>query len=156
MKMADAYLLCRKCSVFIIYIPCYGQVLLNFKISNKMAKQYIGSQEHFEDDIDAYYDKKEQMEQMERDLILTDELANSNNALLPVVVFLPTTKLPEREYEDEPESVEVGVMIEGEHFTAYYNYDDEYWWVHFGGITAGHQKLDDYDVEGWYYLAKNN
>ena len=27
-----------------------------------MAKQYIGSQEHFEDEINAYYDKKEQME----------------------------------------------------------------------------------------------
>ncbi len=27
-----------------------------------MAKQYIGSQEHFEDEIDAYYDKKEEME----------------------------------------------------------------------------------------------
>jgi len=27
-----------------------------------MAKQYIGSQEHFEDEINAYYDQKEQME----------------------------------------------------------------------------------------------
>ena len=34
------------------------------------------------------------------DLILTDEVANSNNALLPAVVFLPDTKLPEKEYEE--------------------------------------------------------
>ena len=27
-----------------------------------MAKQYIGSQEHFEDEVNAYYDRKEQME----------------------------------------------------------------------------------------------
>ena len=37
-----------------------------------MAKEYIGSQEHFEDEVNAYYDQKEQMErdmheQMERD-----------------------------------------------------------------------------------------
>ena len=86
----------------------------------------------------------------------TNQSPNSANALLPAVVFLPDTKLPEKEYEDEPESVEVGVMIEGEHFTAYYYYDDEYWLVHFGGTAVGHRKLDDYDVEGWYYLAKNN
>ena len=49
------------------------------------------------------------------DLILTDEVANSNNAMLPAVVFLPDEKVPEREYEDEEESVEVGVIIEGEH-----------------------------------------
>jgi hypothetical protein len=88
------------------------------------------------------------------DLILTDEVANSNNALLPAVVFLPDTKLPEKEYGDEPESVEVGVIIESEHFKAYYNHDDEHWWVHYGGLTVGHQKLDYYDVEGWYYLGK--
>ena len=27
-----------------------------------MVKNYIGSQEHFEDEINAYYDQKEQME----------------------------------------------------------------------------------------------
>ena len=27
-----------------------------------MAKEYIGSQEHFEDEVNAYYDQKEQME----------------------------------------------------------------------------------------------
>ena len=32
-----------------------------------MAKNYLGSQEHFEDEINAYYDQKEQREQMERD-----------------------------------------------------------------------------------------
>ena len=85
-----------------------------------------------------------------------DETVNATigNTVLPAVVFLPKTKLPEKEYEDEPESVEVGVVIEGEHFTAFYNYDDQHWWVDFGGITVGHRKLDDYDVEGWYYLAK--
>lgn len=82
--------------------------------------------------------------------------ASIGNTVLSAVVFLPKTKLPENEYEDEPESVEVGVMIEGEHFTAFYNYDDKHWWVDFGDITVGHIKLDDYDVEGWYSLAKNN
>ena len=82
------------------------------------------------------------------------ELSSSEKIKRNMEVFSPTTKLPEREYEDEPESVEVGVMIEGEHFTGYYNYDDEYWWVHFGSNTVGYRKLDDYDVEGWYYLAK--
>ena len=76
------------------------------------------------------------------------------NTVLPAVVFLPKTKLPEREHENEPESIKVGVIIESEHFTAFYNYDDKHWWVHFGGITVGHRKLDDYEVEGWYYLAK--
>ena len=78
------------------------------------------------------------------------------NTVLPAVVFLPKTKLPEKEHENEPESIEVGVIIESEHFTAFYNYDDKHWWVHFGGIIVGHRKLDDYEVEGWYYLAKNN
>ena len=27
-----------------------------------MAKEYIGSQEHFEDEVNAYYDQKEKME----------------------------------------------------------------------------------------------
>jgi len=88
------------------------------------------------------------------DLKLTNEAANSNNAMLPAVVFLPDNKLPEREQEDEPESVEVGVIIESEHFKAYYDHDRESWWVDWGGITVGHRLLDDYDVEGWYYLAK--
>ena len=52
-----------------------------------MAKNYLGSQEHFEDEINAYYDQKEQMEremqkqyekammeQMERDYYEQQEL----------------------------------------------------------------------------------
>jgi len=39
-----------------------------------MAKEYIGSQEHFEDVVNAYYDQKEQMErdmqqQYEKDMM---------------------------------------------------------------------------------------
>jgi len=39
-----------------------------------MAKEYIGSQEHFEDEVNAYYDQKEKMErdmqkQYEKDVI---------------------------------------------------------------------------------------
>ena len=39
-----------------------------------MAKEYIGSQEHFEDEINAYYEQKEEMEremqkQYEKDMM---------------------------------------------------------------------------------------
>jgi hypothetical protein len=78
---------------------------------------------------------------------------NQTNTLLLSDVYFPDTKLPEREYDNEPESIEVGVIIENEHFKAYYNHDDKCWWVDYGGMSVGHRKLDDYDVQGWYYLT---
>ena len=40
-----------------------------------MAKEYIGSQEHFEDVVNAYYDQKEQMQkQYEKEMYEQMEL----------------------------------------------------------------------------------
>lgn len=56
--------------------------------------------------------------------------------------------------DGEPESVEVMVKLldDEEPYKAYYHYDEKHWYVHFGGITVGHRKIDDRDdIEGWYY-----
>lgn len=67
-----------------------------------------------------------------------------------------TKGFPKREVEDEPESIEVMVVFyeEEEHFKGYYDYDEQHWYVHLGGITVGHRKIDDSnDIEGWYYIV---
>jgi len=74
----------------------------------------------------------------------------------PEEIFDENDKLPERMESDEPESIEVGVIIEGEHFEGYYDHDRGNWWIDFGGITVGHRLYDDDYFEGWYYLDKKN
>lgn len=63
----------------------------------------------------------------------------------------PNEVQPERAMQDEPESVEVFVQIDSEVFEAYYNHDEQNWWVKFGGMTVGHRLVDTDEIEFWYY-----
>lgn len=63
---------------------------------------------------------------------------------------------PKQDVVGEPESIEVMVILydHEEHFKGYYDYDERAWYVHYGGMTVGHRKIDDSDdIEGWYEVA---
>lgn len=65
-------------------------------------------------------------------------------------LFDPYTPPPFAPEEDDY-SIEVGVIMEGEHFKGYVD-ENGTWWVHYGGITVGHRETDTDEIESWYYF----
>lgn len=61
---------------------------------------------------------------------------------------------PEIDAEDNSYSIEVGVVIDGQGFEGYYEFERGVWYVHFGGDTFGHRRMDADEIEKWFYLNK--
>ena len=68
-----------------------------------------------------------------------------------IIRFSPH-KLPKINKEDDGlYTVEVGVVMENEHFTGYVEIESEEWYIDLGGITMGHRQFDKDEIEYWYY-----
>ena len=65
--------------------------------------------------------------------------------------FYPDEKLPERDVDDDSYSIEVKVVVEGDIFEGYYEFNRNNWYVHFGGDTFGHRRMDYDEIEKWKY-----
>lgn len=67
----------------------------------------------------------------------------------------PDNILPDKlDFEgcDGEYTIEVGVIIEKQHFKGYYEPETDKWWIDYGGFTVGHRQTDTDEIEGWYYL----
>ena len=78
-------------------------------------------------------------------------------ALLPTVFNpkYPDHTLPDRMDFDDGDgeyTIIVGVIIEEEHFKAFYEPKIGKWWVEYGGFSVGYMQTDNDEIKGWYYL----
>ena len=79
------------------------------------------------------------------------------DTVLPTVYYpnFPDNILPDKlDFDgcDGEYTIEVGVIIEEQHFKGYYEPETGKWWVDYGDLTVGHRQTDNDEIEGWYYL----
>ena len=74
-------------------------------------------------------------------------MKNIEDWFLPDEIPMPDSKEPEY-------TIKVEVMVDGVEHTGFYEFDSKKWWVNFGGMTVGHQKIHSWEIDGWKYNDK--
>lgn len=63
----------------------------------------------------------------------------------------PFISVPKRQLDDFPESVKIGILLDGKHLTGYYNHDEENWY--FYSVNTNRPLITCITlIQGWYYL----
>lgn len=72
-------------------------------------------------------------------------MKNIEDWFLPDEIPMPDSKEPEY-------TIKVEVMVDGVEYTGFYEFESKKWWVNFGGMTVGHQKIYSWEIDGWKYI----